>query len=45
MIKRIKLSDRILLGAIAALFAAGTVALIWLRLNWECIFSLVQIVH
>lgn len=45
MIKRIKLSDRILLGAITALFAAGTVALIWLRLNWESLVSMVQIVY
>lgn len=45
MIKRLKLSDRILLGAISAMFAAVTIALVWFRFNWESIVSLVHIIQ
>ncbi len=45
MIKRIKLSDRILIAAVVTLFGAATIALVWLRFNWESIVNLIQIVQ
>jgi hypothetical protein len=35
MIKRLKLSDKILFGTIAGLFVSMAMFLVWFRLNWE----------
>ncbi len=45
MIKRIKLSDRILLVAVTSLFVVSTLGLIWLRLNFDQVVSMIQVVH
>lgn len=45
MIKRLKLSDKILFGTIAGFFLLTTLSLIWLRLNWESYVSMVQFLN